>query len=111
MTRREMTKAAMAFAAMFCSTTAFAQPVHRLYIGGSVSIVHVNADEVDARGTSAVGTSIGLRLTPAFSVEVEASQGLGELSRVYSGKFVSFAGPGASREEIERLAVTMQSDT
>jgi hypothetical protein len=106
-----MTKVVFAVAAVLCSTAASGQPASRWYVGGSASALRVSAEEVNAGGTAAVGASIGLRLTPVFSVEFEANQGIGELSRVYSGKFVSFAGPTASREEIERLAVTLQSDS
>lgn len=106
-----MTKPAIVVATVLCSTTAFAQPPGRWYAGGSASTLRVSADEVEAGGTSSVGASVGFRLLPGFSLELEANQGFGELSRIYSGKFVSFAGPGATREEIERLAVTMQSDT
>jgi hypothetical protein len=97
-------------AALF-STAAFAQTSKRWYAGGSVSEVRVDAEEVKGGGTASIGAVVGVQLTPTFSIEFEGGLGLGELGRVYSGKFVSFAGPGASREEIERLAVTMQSDT
>jgi hypothetical protein len=91
--------------------TAFAQTANRFYAGTAVAAQRITADDVDPGGTSSLGAVFGVRLTPVLSVEVEAGHGLGEASRVYSGTFISFAGPGASREEIERLAVTMQSDT
>lgn len=106
-----MAKMAIAVAAMLCSTTVSAQTTGRWYASGSASTVRVSAQEVNAGGSSTVGVGVGLRLTPALSVEFEVDQGLGRLSRTYSGKFISFAGPDATREEIERLAVTMQSDT
>jgi len=89
---------------------AYGQPAGRFYAGTAVAAQQISADDVDG-GTSSVGAVFGFRLTPAFSVEFEANGGLGEASRVYSGTFISFAGPGASRDEIERLGVTMQSDT
>jgi hypothetical protein len=92
------------------SGAAYAQPAGRFYAGTAVAAQQISADDVDG-GTSSVGAVFGFRLTPAFSIEFEANGGLGEASRVHSGTFISFAGPGASREEIERFGVTMQSDT
>jgi hypothetical protein len=93
------------------SSAAHGQSAGRLYAGATLSAQYVSADDVDSGGISSAGAAVGFRLTPAFSIEVEANAGGGELTRVYSGWFVSFAGPGASREEIERLAPTMQSNT
>ena len=93
------------------SSAAHAQSASRLYAGATLSAQYVSADDVNSGGISFAGAAVGFRLTPAFSIEIEANTGRGELSRVYSGWFVSFAGPDASREEIERLAPTMQSST
>jgi hypothetical protein len=93
------------------SSQAYGQSASRFYAGVAAATQRVSADDVNSAGTFSIGTVVGVRLTPTFSVEFEANRGLGELSRLYSGRFVSFAGPDASREDIERLAVTMQSDT
>jgi hypothetical protein len=90
-------------------TSVYAQPPTRWYAAATASADRVSADAVKGGGVSAVGALFGVRLTPAFSIEVEANQGLGELSRAYVGKAVSFAPVGASQEEIERLAITMQT--
>jgi hypothetical protein len=92
------------------SGAAYGQTAGRFYAGTAVAAQQISADDVDG-GTSSIGAVVGVRLTPAFSIEFEASAGLGEASRVHSGTFISFAGSGASRDEIERLGVTMQSDT
>jgi hypothetical protein len=92
------------------SGAAYGQPARRFYVGTTIAAHQISADDVDG-WTSSIGAVFGLRLAPAFSLEFEASGGLGEASRVYSGTAISFAGPGASREEIERLGVTLQSDT
>ena len=97
--------------ALLGSTAAYGQTASRFHVGATFGTQRISADEVDAGGTSSVGALFGFWLTPGFGIEVEATGGLGEASRVYSGPFVSFAGPEATREEIERLAVTMQSDT
>ena len=93
------------------SSPAYAQSTSRLYAGAALATQHVTADDVNSAWISSAGAVVGVRLTPMFSIEIEANRGFGELSRIYSETFVSFAGPGESREEIERLAVTMQSDT
>ena len=97
--------------AALSSGAAQGQSASRVYAGAALSAQYVNADDVNSWGISSVGAVAGFRVTPAFSLEIEANAGRGELSRVYSGRFISFAGPGASREEIERLAPTMQSNT
>jgi hypothetical protein len=97
--------------AALSSSAAHGQSVSRLYAGATLSAQFVSADDVNSGGISSAGAMVGFRLTPAFSIEIEANTGRGELSRVYSGWFISFAGPDASRDEIERLAPTMQSAT
>jgi hypothetical protein len=82
-----------------------------LYAGAALAMQYVTADDVNSAEISSAGAVVGVRLTPTFSIEIEVNRGFGALSRIYSGTFVSFADPGESREEIERLAVTMQSDT
>ena len=93
--------------AALSSSVAHGQSASRLYAGAALSAQYVNADDVNSGGISLRGAVVGFGLTPAFSLEIEANAGRGELSRVYSGWFISFAGPDASREEIERLVPTM----
>lgn len=84
--------------------TAVAQGTSRWYAGGAFAASRIAADEV--RGTSpTAGGVFGFRITPAFSVEADITRGLGKVTRTYEGTSISFAGPGASREEIERQAV------
>ena len=84
--------------------SAEAQQVGRPYAGVNLGTHHESADSVTGT-TSAVGLTAGIRLTPAVGVEVDFNRPVDEISRAYTGTSVSFAGPGASREEIERLAV------
>jgi hypothetical protein len=94
-----------------CSTTAYAQSPGLWYAGTAAGVVRVAAEEVNPGGTSSIGAVFGVRLTPAFSIEVEAARGLGDLDRDFAGRFISFAGPSASFEERERLSVTVQRIT
>ena len=84
--------------------SAEAQQVGRPYAGVNLGAHHESADSVTGT-TSAVGLTAGIRLTPAIGVEIDFSRPRAEVSREYTGTSISFAGPGASREAIERLAV------
>lgn len=84
--------------------TAAARGNSRWYAGGTAGASRIMADEVKG-GSPSAGAVIGLRLTPAFSVEADVSRGLRKVTRTYEGTFISFAERGASREEIERQAV------
>jgi hypothetical protein len=81
-----------------------AQQVGRFYAGVNLGAHHESADRVTGT-TSAVGLTAGIRLKRAIGLEIDLNRPHSELSREYTGTSVSFAGPGASREEIERLAV------
>lgn len=84
--------------------SASAQGTSRWYAGGTAGASRIMADEVKG-GSPTAGAVIGLRLTPAFSIEADVSRGFRKVTRTYEGTFISFAAPGASREEIERQAV------
>jgi hypothetical protein len=92
-------------AALFAAgaVRAEAQAIGRPYIGVIVGAHHEDADRVNGT-TSAVGITAGLRLK-ALGVEIDVARPGAELSREHTGTSISFAGPGASRQEIERLAV------
>ena len=81
-----------------------AQQAGRFYAGVNLGAHHESADSVTGT-TSAVGVTVGFRLRRAIGVEIDLNRPQSELSREHTGTSVSFAGPGASREEIERLAV------
>ena len=88
-----------------------AQPASRFYVGATATAQQVSADDVDSGSFMALGGVVGVRLTRAFSLEFETTRGFGEISRSDTGSFLSFAGPGATREEIQRLAPAMRHDT
>ena len=70
-------------------------------IGGALLL---DADFADGTQTT-VGVTAGLALLPWLDIEGDVLAPNGDVVREYTGTSVSFAAPGASREEIERLAV------
>jgi hypothetical protein len=86
------------------AVSAEAQQAGRPYFGVTLGAHHESADRVTGT-TSAVGLTAGIRLTRALAVEIDFARPTAELSRAHTGTSISFAGRGASREEIERLAV------
>jgi outer membrane protein with beta-barrel domain len=97
--------AAIAATCILWSSSVSAQVASRVYAGAAFGAHTVSADDVETGSLPAAGGTIGIRLTPAWSVQLDASPGFGELSRTHEGIGVSFAGPGSTREEIERLGV------
>lgn len=90
--------------ALLLPIQASAQQPGRLYFGGLAGAHHESSPSVGGTAASrgAVG---GVRLTRAVAVEVEATRPTQTFSREREGTSVSFAAAGATREEIERLAV------
>jgi hypothetical protein len=86
--------------------TAVAQP-QRGFIGPLVQWYTVRADDVDGTLPEA-GIGIALAVNEVLDFEAEVAKPAGTLRRQYSGIGMSFAGPGASRDEIERLGVLTQ---
>ena len=102
-----------ASSAMLCgaAVTCDAQPRTRLYAGGGVGAFWVGADEVD--GTSAAGSIVGgFAVTPWLDVEADVAFPASPFTRTYGGDALSlsFAPPGASREEIERFGIWLRYD-
>ena len=80
-----------------------AQPF-RFYTGVLAGSHQESSDHASGRAASA-GVVGGVWLTRSIAVEVEGSRPAHSFTREYEGFSVSFASPGATREEIERLAV------
>ena len=81
-----------------------AQTPRRGHITAILGAYRVDSDHVD--GTSpGIGVAGGVRLTSRLHAEVELVRPAGTFFREYTGTSISFAGPGSSRAEIERLAV------
>ena len=84
--------------------TSSAQTLPRGHVTAILSAYRVDSDHV--LGTApGIGVAGGVRLTSRLHAEVELVRPAGTFFREYTGTSISFAGPGASREEIERLAV------
>ena len=92
-----------------CAASAHAQSSLRPYVGGSIGSFSIDADEVDGR-TAAPGFVLGLAVSRLVDVEFEALFPTSTFNRTTTAISTSFAPPGASREEIERLGVTTRFD-
>jgi hypothetical protein len=86
-----------------------AQPALRPYVGAAVGSFSVDADDIDGRSASAALLG-GLRLSRLVDVEVEATFPTQTFDRSATALLTSFAPPGASRDEIERLGVVSRID-
>ena len=78
----------------------------RWYIGAATGATNVITDSVNGGGISSLAGVAGVRITQTFAIEVELGRGFGDLSRERVGWRISYAGPNATREEIEQMAVT-----
>jgi hypothetical protein len=82
----------------------------RAYAGGSLGRFSVSADDVDGQSVAG-GLFGGLALSKHVDAEFEVAFPTDTFTRSYTGISVSFAPPGASRPEIERLGVVTRFDT
>jgi hypothetical protein len=106
---RHLHRGLVAFALLSVASDSSAQPRSRFYAGGSAGGFSVRADEVSGN-SGAGGIFGGAALSRYADVELEVVWPSSAFTRSYSGIGVSFAPPGSSREEIERLGVTTQYD-
>ena len=86
-----------------------AQSSLRPYAGGSVGNFSVSADEAEGRSASG-GFFAGVALAKYVDVEFDVVVPASSFTRTYTGTSVSFAPPGASRAEIDRLSVITRFD-
>jgi len=91
------------------AATADAQSSIRPYIGASVGSFSLDSDDVDGR-TAAAGLVAGLTLRRHVDVEIDAVFPTASLTRTFTGVLVSFAPPGSSYQELQRLGVVSRSD-
>jgi hypothetical protein len=87
-----------------------AQSPSSFYAGASIGAFSVSADDVDGRSI-ATGVFSGVGLKPWLDLEGELVVPTGEFTRSHTGVSVSFAPPGSSREEFDRLGVTTRFET
>jgi hypothetical protein len=84
----------------------------RFYVGATLGSINVSADEVDGRSLSA-GALVGVTALPWLDIEAEFSKPSDPITRSYGGPDVlslSFAGPTASHEELERAGIWLRYD-
>jgi hypothetical protein len=91
--------------------SAFAQPGERLEIAAIVRSDRVSFEGGQHARLPVVGAGISYRLWKSMQVEAEITTASGESSRSYEGDFISYAGPGATREELLRMAVIARRTT
>jgi hypothetical protein len=105
-----MTYSSLAFISV--ALTIFVTPAQaqtRFYAGAGLGSVAVNADEVDGRSLSATLIG-GAAIARHLDVEIELALPADDFTRSYTGPSVSFAPPGASPAERDRLAVVTRFD-
>ena len=88
---------------VLCVRSASSQTMARVSVAGSVGRLSMNADHVDGRDRL-FGVSIAVPLKSFVDLEAELARS-GRFTRQYDGSSTSFAPPGSTREEIERLSV------
>ncbi len=79
---------------------------NRVYLGAATGVNGGSRGPVDVGSVWTAGGVVGIRLSGAWSVEFEGDRGFGTSERQDGESFwISYAQPGASRDEIDRLAV------
>ncbi len=91
---------------LFSTGAAFAQPAPRFEIGPVVRVDQVFVEAGGSGSTLVGGITARVNLSKTFGVEAELTRASNPIARSYEGWFISFAGPGSTREQIERLAPT-----
>lgn len=106
---------AFAIGLLFSTAAAWAQPAPseqresrgplRFESAGVTRSERVVFDD-DLKGrVTATGGAVGVLFSKHYGIEGEFTHAVGQLNRSYEGNFTSYAEPGATREEIERMAV------
>jgi hypothetical protein len=87
-----------------------AQQAPRFEVGPLVRVDRVRVEGGLVGSMPTMGVGISVRVLKSLSVEAEVTRAEGPFERHYSGWFRSWAPPGSSREDIERLAPTARRD-
>src|SRR5688572_7848510 len=85
--------------------SASAQVDERLEISGIVRSDRVSFEGRQKARLTVTGAAVSYRLWKDMRIEAEVTTASGESRRSYEGDFISYAGPEATRAEIERMAV------
>lgn len=87
------------------ATAAAGQPAHRLEFGPLFRLDRVFIEGDAGGATPVAGITAAVRLSRTFGVDAELTWASNRIERSYEGWFISYSqDPGATREEIERLA-------
>jgi hypothetical protein len=104
--RKSLAMATVAVALVFGpGKSSSAQTPRRGHATVILGAYHVDSDHVEGTSSS-LGVAGGVRLSSRWDAEVEVVRPGGRFFREYTAKSPSFAAPGSSFEEFERLAVT-----
>jgi hypothetical protein len=91
--------------------SASAQIHERLEISGIVRSDRVSFEGGQNARLPVTGAAVSYRLWKDMRIEAEVTTASGESRRSYEGDFISYAGPEATRAEIERMAVIARRTT
>jgi hypothetical protein len=83
----------MVLVGLAAATPARGQVEERIYAGALVGTYDTNADHVSGTLAS-VGVAVGVRVLPWLDIEVDLLKPNGHVIRDYTGRSVSFTGPG-----------------
>lgn len=84
---------------------AAAQTRPRFYVGGSTAADLGWRGPVSGGAVPSAGVLFGVRVTEAWSVELEADRAFREKGRTDDAMWISFAPANSTREEIERVGI------
>ena len=82
----------------------------RFYIGASTGVDGGSRGNIPGGAVPSAGGLVGLRITDAWSVEVELEHGFRTTGRTDEAVWISFAPPNSTRQEIERLGIRARFD-
>ena len=90
---------------------ASAQPGGRIEIDAIIRTDRVSFEGHQNARLPVVGAGVSYRLWRGMRIEAEITSASGRAARTYEGDFMSYAGPGATREEFQRMAVIARRTT
>ena len=82
----------------------------RFYIGASIGVDGGSRGNIPGGAVPSAGGLVGLRITDAWSVEVELERGFRTTGRTDEAVWISFAPPISTLPEIERLGIRARFD-
>jgi hypothetical protein len=82
-----------------------AQSASRMYVGAGAAVDGGSRGRIPGGAVPSASGLVGIRLSDAWSLELEIERGFRTTGRTDEAVFVSFAPPNSSREEIERLGI------